>query len=249
MTITINNQEIFYAEAGQGPAVLLLHGWGADHTLFAPLMELLAKKYHVYALDFPGFGQSPEPAQAWCVDDYADQVLAFLSALGIEACSLLGHSFGGRVIIKLCARQLPEPRLNKIVLVDAAGIRKIPSKKSLRRTKRYKLGKKILRPFPKLRKAWAERHGSADYRAASPMMRQVFVKVVNEDLAPLLPLIRQETLLIWGRNDADTPLADGQRMEREIPHAGLVVLENCGHYSFVEQQGQFLRVMASFMGI
>ena len=249
MTITINEQNIYYEQAGGGEAILLLHGWGADHRLFKPLMDLLARKYRVYAIDFPGFGQSPEPASGWCVDDYADLVLGFCGALGIEACSLLGHSFGGRVIIKLAARQLETPRLDKLILVDAAGIRKVQSKKGQRRAKRYKLGKKMLKPFPKLLKAWAGRHGSADYKAASPMMRQVFVRVVNEDLTASLALIRPPTLLVWGRDDVDTPLSDGQLMEREIPNAGLVVLENCGHYSFVEQQAQFLRVMASFMGI
>ena len=249
MTVTINEQTIYYTEAGDGEAVLLLHGWGTDHQLFAPLTRLLAKKYHVYALDFPGFGQSPEPAAPWRVDDYADLVLGFLRALDIKSCALLGHSFGGRVIIKLCARRLVEPRVPKVILMGAAGIKPTPGKKSKRRARRYQLGKKLLKPFPRLAEAWRDRHGSADYKAASPLMRQVLVNTVNEDLAPLLPLIQPPTLLIWGRDDTATPLADGQRMEREIPGAGLVVLERCGHYAFVEQQAQFLRVMASFMGI
>jgi len=249
MTITIDNQTIFYEERGSGSAVLLLHGWGTDHTLFAPLMELLARKYRVIALDFPGFGRSPEPPRPWDVDAYAGLVLGLLDALGIAECALLGHSFGGRVILKLAARQLETPRFTKLILVGAAGIRHAPNPKASARAKRYQLAKKILKPFPGLMEAARKHYGSADYRAATPMMRQVFVKVVGEDLAPLLPLIGQETLLIWGRGDDQTPLSDGQRMEREMPNAGLVVLENAGHYAFIERQDQFLRVMASFMGI
>jgi pimeloyl-ACP methyl ester carboxylesterase len=248
MTITVNGQTIFYAQCGpaQGAAVLLLHGWGTDHTLFRPLMELLGQKYRVLALDFPGFGQSPEPAQPWDVDGYADLVLHFLAALGVEQCILLGHSFGGRVIIKLCARQLPLPVFPKVILVGAAGIRPQSSAKSSLRMRVFRAGKVLLRPFPRRLEAWRQRFGSADYKAASSRMRQVLVKTVNEDLSALLPLVQPPVLLIWGRRDTATPLADGQRMEREIPHAGLAVLEGT-HYAFLEQQAQFLRIIASFL--
>ena len=249
MTITTNNQEIFYEEQGEGPAVLLLHGWGTDGTLFAPLMKLLARKYRVLALDFPGFGKSPAPPAPWAVDDYADLVLGFLEALGIAECALLGHSFGGRVILKLCARQLEAPKFTKIILVGAAGIKPAPNPKASGRAKRYQRVKKLLKPFPKLMERARRHYGSADYRAASPLMRQVLVNTVNEDLSHVLPLVTQEALLIWGRNDEQTPLSDGERMEKEMPNAGLVILENAGHYAFIERQEQFLRVMASFMQI
>ena len=249
MTIDAQGQSIHYEEMGAGEVVLLLHGWGTDLTLFRPLMELLARKYRVVALDFPGFGQSPEPTTAWCVDDYADCVLAFLNALDITACSMLGHSFGGRVMIKIAARGLPEPKLQKLILTGAAGIKHQQSEEAKKRAKRYQTGKKLLAPFPKLLEKHRSKHGSADYRAASPMMRQVLVKTVNEDLSPLLPKVAPPPLLIWGRNDTATPIEDGQRMEAEIPGAGLAVIENAGHYAFLEQQAQFLRIIASFMQI
>ena len=254
MTIDVRGQSIHYEEAGAGEVVLLLHGWGTDLTLFRPLMELLARKYRVVAIDFPGFGQSPEPtaaatAAAWCVDDYADCVLAFLQAMDIKACSMLGHSFGGRVIIKLAARDLPELKLQKLILTGAAGIKHPQSVEAQKRAKKYQTGKQLLAPFPKLLERYRNKHGSADYRAASPMMRQVLVKTVNEDLSPLLPQVAPPPLLIWGRNDTATPLEDGQRMEAEIPGAGLAVIENAGHYAFLEQQAQFLRIIASFMQI
>lgn len=249
MTITIHGQTVFYQRQGQGPAVLMLHGWGTDHKLFAPAVQLLAQKYSVYALDFPGFGQSPEPPDPWAVDDYADLVLGFLSALGIDECAMLGHSFGCRVIIKIAARQLEAPRLTKLILTGAAGIKPAQSQSASKKAKRYQLGKKILKPFPRLMEALRQHYGSADYKAASPMMRQVLVKTVGEDLTDLLPRIQPPTLLIWGRGDTATPLHDGQLMEQQIPGAGLVILENAGHYAFLEQQAQFLRVIASFMNI
>ena len=251
-TITIQGQPVAYEDSGSGEAILLLHGWGASARLYDPLRQMLSQKYRVLAMDFPGFGESPEPPAAWDVDAYADLVLAFCEALGVEQCALVGHSFGGRVIIKLCARQLAAPAITKIVLIDSAGIKPVPSKQSLRRGRRFRMGKKILslapvqKLFPDALENLRQKHGSADYKAASPLMRQVLVKTVNEDLTPLLEKIQPPTLLIWGRNDTATPLADAQLMEGKIPGAGLVVLENAGHYSFVEQQGQFLRVMGSF---
>lgn len=257
-TITIRGVAVAYEDSGhseQGEAVLLLHGWGASARLYAPLRQLLAQKYRVLALDFPGFGESPEPPGPWDVGAYADLVLEFLSALHIESCALVGHSFGGRVIIKLAARQLAAPRVTKIVLIDSAGVKPAPSKQALRKGRRYRTGKKILslapiqKLFPRAIENLKQKHGSADYKAASPLMRQVLVKTVNEDLTALLERVTPPTLLIWGRNDTSTPLADAQLMEKKIPGAGLVVLENAGHFSFVEQQGQFLRVMGSFFGV
>lgn len=80
-------------------------------------------------------------------------------------------------------------------------------------------------------------------------MRQSMVKVVNEDVREYLPRIEAETLLVWGDQDQDTPLADGQLMERLIPDSGLAVLAGAGHFSFLDRQYQFLAVMRSFLGI
>ena len=80
-------------------------------------------------------------------------------------------------------------------------------------------------------------------------MRQTLVKVVNEDLCDLMPNVKCPTLLIWGKNDDATPLSDGEKMEKLMPEAALVKFEGAGHYSFLECQAQFLRVLASFMNI
>jgi len=109
--------------------------------------------------------------------------------------------------------------------------------------------KLIARCFPGLLEKLRVTFGSADYAAASPMMRQCLVRVVNEDLSHLLPTITPPTLLVWGENDTATPLADGQRMEKEIPNAGLAVIRGAGHFSFVEQPVIFRNIMASFFEI
>lgn len=252
---TVNDININYEEKGEGELIVVLHGWGSNITLHKNMIDLFSKKYRVIAMDMPGFGQSQEPPAAWCVDDYVQFVIDFLSDCGAEKITFLGHSFGGRVIIKLCSRTDLPFEVNKVILVDSAGILPPKSNKKSFRTYYYKIGKwflstKLMQKIaPDALENFRKKMGSADYAAASPLMRQVLVKVVNEDLEPLLPNIKCPTLLVWGVNDTATPLSDGEKMEKAIPDAGLVKLENAGHYSFLEQQFTFNRVMCSFLKI
>jgi len=247
----VNGLKINYVTAGEGEPIVLLHGWGSSIIPYTRLIEQLSKKYYVIALDMPGFGGSEEPKQPSDVDAYVDFVLEFLKQFDLQSVSLVGHSFGGRVIIKMANRNLPFS-IKKIVLIDSAGIKPEKSKKSSKKQKRYKRVKKFFSNpimsflFPNALERARIKYGSADYAAASPMMRQCLVKVVNEDLSHLLPGIKAPTLLVWGENDMDTPLAHGQKMEKDIPNAGLAVIKNAGHFSFVEQPYIFSRIMASF---
>lgn len=255
MTTVINELNIHYLKEGSGESVLVLQGWGTEIELYSAVINELSKKYTVYAPDFPGFGKSDEPSEPWCVDDYADFVLEFCKEMGIEKAILAGHSFGCRVIIKMLSREDCPLTVEKVILTGAAGIKPRQSESAKKKASAYQRGKKILstpimkKLFPNALEKLRTKHGSADYRAASPMMRQVLVKTVNEDLSHLLPKIKQEVLLIWGRNDDATPLADGQRMEKEMPDAGLAVIENAGHFAFIEQQFLFLRIIDSFLNI
>jgi len=123
------------------------------------------------------------------------------------------------------------------------------------RVKLYKLGKAVLKSrlisalYPGALNRLQKKFGSADYAAASPVMRGCLVKAVNEDLEPLLPGIKAETLLIWGDKDTATPLSDGQKMEKMIKGSGLVVFSGAGHYSFLEQPYLFAQVIKSFLNI
>jgi pimeloyl-ACP methyl ester carboxylesterase len=103
--------------------------------------------------------------------------------------------------------------------------------------------------FPELIDDWRSRQGSADYRNATPIMRQCLVKAVNEDLTELLPRIKQDTLLIWGAKDTATPIGDGKLMEEKIPNSGLAVINGTGHFSFLEQPAVFRNIMRSYFEI
>lgn len=255
MFTEINGIRTNYICEGQGANILLLHGWGSNIKLFDAMIKHLSPYYTVYALDMAGFGETDEPTEPWCVDDYVDYVLAFCAKMNITETILLGHSFGGRVIIKMLSRDNCPLTVSKIILTDSAGIMPQKSFVSKVRARTYKIGKGFLslppvkEMFPDALDNLRKKRGSADYNAASPIMRQCLVKVVNEDLEPLLPKIKQSALLIWGENDDATPLSDGQKMEKSIPDAGLVTLKNAGHYAFLDQWFMFSRVLDSFLNI
>ena len=236
---------------GTGTPTLLLHGWGASSDLFASTMRGLGEGFDLIAPDFPGFGATPPPPTAWAVGDYVDWTLALMDSLGVERANLIGHSFGGRVAIKLAA--LHPERVAKLVLADAAGIRPQRDWRYHVRVRTFKTMRALAqsRYTPQLLREWAgaqvAQQGSPDYKAASGTVRSSFVRVVNEDLRAYLPRIHASTLLIWGDGDDDTPLADGQLMERMIPDAGLVVFEGAGHYAYLEQSGRFCVIVKTFL--
>ena len=249
MTIDIDNIPVNYYSMGtdSDEAVVMLHGWGANCELFRNAATVIAAKYKTVAPDFPGFGQTPEPPGEWTVDDYTDLTVKFIEALGLKKVILLGHSFGGRVIIKMANRADLPFEITKIILVDSAGIR--PEKTSEQKMKENvsKFGKKLLSGSPKLLNKLQSMTGSQDYRDASPLMRRILVNVVNEELKDLLPTIRQSTLLIWGTADTATPLSDAKLMEQLLPDAGLAEIPGAGHYSFLENPVLFNAIISSFL--
>ncbi|GHV53493.1 alpha/beta hydrolase [Synergistales bacterium] len=253
-TTILNNLTVNYFDSGSGEAVVFLHGWGCSFSIFEPFLNILKSHRRVVALDLPGFGESGEPPHGWSLDEYADFTEGFLSRVGVKSAVMIGHSFGGRIIIKLASRKERRVKITKAVLIGSAGVRPPRTLKKRARAAFYKLGRRVLsagfikRRFPDLLERWRLRTASADYRNASPIMRESLVKVVNEDLTPLLPSVPCPTLLIWGGGDTATPLSDGKTMERLIPDAGLVVYGGAGHYSFLERKAEVLAVLNSFLG-
>lgn len=243
--------KLHYTDSENGEKVIILmHGWGCNHSTLASVERVaLSCGYRVINVDFPGFGDSEEPADVWGVEEYTRQIEALVRKLGIASPTMLGHSFGGRVGILYASRN----PVDKLILVDAAGIKPKRSFTYYRKVYTFKLIKRLMYLF--LGRDEAERRldarrakaGSSDYANATPMMRRILSKVVNEDLTDRLAYIKAPTLLIWGENDTATPLTDAKKMERLIPDAGLVSFPGCGHYSFLDNQGQFAAVLRSFL--
>lgn len=243
--------KIHYEETGDptGVPVVIMHGWGCDHTTVRSIAAILEPGMRVINIDLPGHGKSQEPEEVWGVEEYTRCIEEVISKLQLNSPILIGHSFGGRVSILLSSRN----PIKKIVLVDAAGVKphhslkwywKVYCFKAIKRLYLLIYGKeKGMRKIEEMR----NRKGSADYRNASPMMKRILSKCVNEDLKHVMPQIQASTLLVWGENDTATPVSDAKTMERLIPDAGLVSFPGCGHYSFLDNPIGFKAVLKEFL--
>jgi pimeloyl-ACP methyl ester carboxylesterase len=238
-------------ETGRGPAVLLLHGWGASAELWRAVAGHLSGRFSTVAPDLPGFGGTAPPPAAWSVEDYARWTLALLDSRGLDRVHVIGHSFGGRVAIKMASRW-PD-RVDRLVLTASAGIRPTRSPAYHARVMAFKTTRLLAGvPFvPAGMRRWAAARvaasGSEDYRNATGTLVPTFVRVVNEDLRPDLRRIASPTLLVWGDRDDSTPLRDAREMERLVTDAGLVVFPGAGHYAYLEQSARFCRVLDAFL--
>ncbi len=243
------NYEVSGPDNQDTPNVLLMHGWGCDHTTVSSIANALNQKLRVYNVDLPGHGKSSEPPTPWGVEDFTSLMEKFVETVGIKNPIPVGHSFGGRISILMSSRN----PISKMVLVDAAGIKPKRNIKYYVKVYSFKTAKKILplllgRKYGgKLIQVWRGKAGSADYRNSSPIMRAVMSRCVNEDLKSAMPSIKASTLLIWGENDTATPLSDAKTMEKLIPDAGLVSWQGCGHYSFLDNPIAFRSVIRNFL--
>lgn len=248
-SINIDGVALHYTVQGRGNPLILMHGWGCTHSTVESIAAVASKTNTVYNVDFPGFGDSPEPPSVWGVEQYTRLIEGMSTQLGLKNPILIGHSFGGRVGILYASRNI----VSKLILVDAAGVKPKRSIKYYIKVYSFKAMKHLMRLIYGKEKAAAKieaqraRRGSSDYASASPKMRAILSRCVNEDLQSEMPKIKAPTLLIWGENDTATPMRDARIMERLIPDAGLVSFPGCGHYSFLDNPIQFAAVLKSFL--
>ncbi len=255
MNLVVDGILLNYHEAGEpdAPAVLLLHGWGATAASFDGLAAALAAAgFRAVALDLPGHGGSQIPPAGWQLQDFARVVAGFAAKAGLtpDLAAVIGHSFGGRVAIKAVAGGLLKPR--RLVLLDSAGVKHAASARNQAFKLAAKAGQAVtaLPGLARLRTALRRRlytaAGSADYLDAGPM-RQIFVRVINEDLQSAAAAITVPTLLIWGQYDQDTPLADGRLLAAKIPHSKLEVVPGAGHFVYLDAPDVTARYVEEFL--
>ena len=248
MIVTVNNITVAYEQLGSGPDLIVLHGWGYDHTLLLPFAQQLGTFARVTLIDLPGHGGTQEPPVPYDAFDFADTVAGVMDALGIQKAAMLGHSNGGRTILAMTRDHAD--RMSRLILCDAAGLKPKRTFTYYRKVYTYKIGKAFLKlPFfsEETRQRYSSGKGSEDYKNLSPVMKQTFIRLVNKDLSELLASIRVPVLLIWGDQDQDTPLYMAHKLEKEIPDCGLVLYEGAGHYAFVERMAQTAAVVRSFL--
>ncbi len=245
MQVEINGYKINYEVEGQGKNVIILHGWLASLETMKPIANELKKHFKVYNVDIIGFGKSDLPKEPLNTNGFGDFLNDFITILNIENPILIGHSNGGRTIINYAGRNLG--KINKIVLIDSAGIKPKRKAKYYIKVYTFKILKKILPKNQKIREKILGKFGSEDYKNSPEVLRKTMSIIVNEDMKDIMPNIKAPTLLVWGENDTATPVQDAKTMEKLIPDAGLVTFENAGHFSYLDKLQNFLVVLNEFL--
>ena len=220
------------------PAVVFGHGWGRTYRDFIPVAEALAPVASSYLVDFPGFGDTPRPDETWGTEDYAAHMLDFLkSEHGLSSFLWVGHSFGGRVGMRIAATQ--KDAIRHLFLVASAGVPRnrstLQKLNGRRRGWAFKYRKARAKDDAELQ-ALENRYGSLDYiQSRETGLRDIFVKTVNEDQTDTLADISCPTTLIYGGLDRDTPVEVGRKLAAGIPQAELIVCPHYDHISILDR--------------
>lgn len=238
MTYSYRNTKIFYKFQNKNSHItnVYLHGWGSSHKSLLFCSQHI-KEDNALFVDFPPFGESDKCPQGWNIFTYANMVISLCQHLNLKKMNFIGHSFGGRVAIILAV--LCKEETNKLVLVDSAGLKP-------KRTIGYRIKVLIYKMRKKL-KLDVSKYGSCDYLALDKNMKGVFNSIVNTHLNEYLPYIKSKTLIIFGKNDKVTPIYMAKNLNRKIKNSKLVLLENAGHFCFVDRKLEFLLQLEEFL--
>ena len=213
-----------------------LHGWGCDHKMLLFCHKFLKNTSSLF-IDFPPFGQSSKQIEDWTVFTYANMVYSLCQQLGIRKINLIGHSFGGRIAIVLAV--LCKDEVQKVVLVDSAGLKPRRNVCFYAKVCIYKIRKKLGLDVSNF--------GSDDYKNLPAGMKKIFNNIVTTHLDDFLPYIQKPTLIVFGKNDKETPLYMAKKLHKNIKHSQLVILEDAGHFSFIDRRLEFLMTLQNFL--
>lgn len=236
--IIIGNNKIRYTQKEQkndDVVYVFLHGWGSDHTALAPLYETVNT---MVAFDFPGFGGSSEPKEAWSLEEYANNTKEFLKKrVGEKKMVFVAHSFGGRVLLKML-NQGGVKNIQHIIGIGIPFTRRYSGENRVIRDC-IRIAKSVLSVLSpktkrKIQKKWCEIIDAKDYaNLNSEVMKKTFRLVINEDMQKLSEILREHKVdMIWGDCDSQTPLSDAVMLTAESG-AALHILKDADHFPFI----------------
>ncbi len=250
--ILINGLRINYKVAGEGPALLILHGWGGSSDSWVKVQEILANQdYRVIVPDFPGFGKSITPREPWGIDDYTGFIFNFIKETKLKDFFLLGHSFGGRVSVRF-ASLYPE-RIKSLILCDSAGIKPEPGLKTMIIFWLARVGNAIFTPKHLQRFKDSARNifyiflRNKDYVKANGTMKKTIKKVLDEDLFSDLAKIKTKTLIVWGEQDRMVPLEYAHVFKENIENSKLEIIPKAGHSPHLENPKKLSEIILEFL--
>lgn len=238
--ILIDGDFVSVTKRGSGAPVLLLHGYlSCKESFYYQAGALEEAGRLAVAPDMPAFGASAPISKAWSVGDYADWLGKFICNNRLNGADIIAHSFGARVAFKLLSER--GGLANRLIITGGAGLVKERSPAYMRQVKRYR---RVKRLFPK----YAEKHfGSEEYRTLTPVMRESYKLIVNEDLRSCAAKIKNRTLLIYGREDTVTPPCEEGEIFRSLIDGSRLEIIDGGHFCFSENCKAFNRLMLDFL--
>ncbi len=250
MKIVVQNLATEYMDEGKGGTMLFLHGW--QHTLrsFDAITPFLAEGYRVVRLDLPGFGGTDLSRGDWNLGRYVSFVADFVKKMGLDLYALVGHSFGGRIVVAGTARNVF--RSKKIVLIDSSGLERRKHLQLLFWKILAKVGKIFIYTTPLffwrryLKMKLYDLIGSRDYPNAG-ILKKAFLAIIKENLSEDAKKISVPTLIIWGENDRTTPISEGQKFARLIKNSKLEILMGCGHFVHQEKPKEVAELVKKFL--
>lgn len=257
-------------------SVFLIHGWalkGAEN--WQSFLDKLAEKkpdYKILSLDLPGFGLSGSPKEVWGVAEYSKFVSEFLVVQDIIPDVIIAHSFGGAITVEYLSNQQTKDLVEvetevhtthskaiqrksnpKLILMAPAIVRIKPSFLKNTIQKIFSTGKKILlllklaKFYTKLRQFIYKFYGSTDYLKSDKIMSEIFLKIINQDCVGLLKNLNNQTLILWGKDDAQTPLWQANVIHSELKNSKLIILENARHAIHIQAEEKVLDEIKKFI--
>lgn len=231
--------------------LVILPGWGGSRETWKEFMERAQDDFQVVCVDLPCFGMEPCPDTVWGVEEYARFVVEKINAVSDAPVVLLGHSFGGQIAAYIAAHY-PE-RVKKLILSGAAVLR---PKQYIRRALFFILAKcgklffklPLIQRFDRLAKKILYRGAdSPDYVETSGMKREIFRKIIRQDLRHLLSRISAPTLLIWGDRDSYVSLRAGKKLQKNIKGSILHVIKTGRHGLHLTHKEDMLSMIKAFI--
>ncbi|MBR3161303.1 MAG: alpha/beta hydrolase [Bacilli bacterium] len=245
-----SNKISFYYEkyGNKKDKIIILPGWGDTRKTFQFLIENLKNNFSIYIMDYPSFGNSKIPINELTIYDYANAIRDFIKKEKIKKPNIIAHSFGGRITSILIGKY--KIQANRIILIDVAGIKRKKLKAYLKE-KIYKILKKCITFLPskqreKYRKKLFSFFASSDYKDIPNVMKKTFQNIVKENLIKYYKKIENETLIIWGDKDIDTPLKDGILLKKIIKNSELITYKKAQHFSYLNYPILTLKIIQNF---
>lgn len=235
----VGNARIHSVHSGHGAPVVLLHGLSGSHHWWRFTVPALAESYRVHVPELIGFGRSRGGWRQPRLQELAQLMTAWLQALEVGPCHLVGHSMGGQIALHMVTQALP---VRTLTLVSSAGIPRVLGMREAAR-----LLSSALPP-----RRWGAPGFlptiALDALLTGPRrLAQAGWYVLADDVRPLLPAVRCPALVIWGALDPVIPLEHGEELAAGLPEGRLVVLSDAAHNPMADQPREFNRVLLDFL--